>query len=140
MLWRVWTTPLSFHSIRYFFYNNSINIVWYNLMPEESLNDTLELGGSIVLSGFRAIDGASMVILKKVIGNYVKRMSERAEKFEQLALTVKPIHQNESSKKFELNAKLLDNGKVFNSEFVDKNIFIAVDSALKKLESERFRQ
>ncbi|MBS3158727.1 hypothetical protein J4206_05560 [Candidatus Woesearchaeota archaeon] len=109
-------------------------------MPEESLNDTLELGGSIVLSGFRAIDGASMVILKKVIGNYVKRMSERAEKFEQLALTVKPIHQNESSKKFELNAKLLDNGKVFNSEFVDKNIFIAVDSALKKLESERFRQ
>ncbi|HIH42652.1 TPA: hypothetical protein HA246_03340 [Candidatus Woesearchaeota archaeon] len=108
-------------------------------MPEEPLNDTLELGGSIVLSGFRAIDGASMVILKKVIGNYVKKMSERAEKFEQLALTVKSVHENENSKKFELNAKLVDNGKVFNSEFVDKNIFVAVDSALKKLESERFK-
>ena len=108
-------------------------------MTEQNINDTLELGGNIVLTGFRELDGATMVILKKLVGNYVKKISERAERFEQLALIVKPIHQQENSKKYELYAKLLDNGHVFNSEVVDKNIFVAVDSALKKLESERFR-
>ena len=108
-------------------------------MADQNISDTLELGGNIVLTGFRELDGSTMIILKKIIGNYVRKISERAEKFEQLSLTVKPIHQTEGSRKYELYAKLLDNGKVFNSEIADKNIFMAVDSALKNLENERFR-
>jgi ribosome-associated translation inhibitor RaiA len=112
-------------------------------MTEENqdLDNTVELGGNIVLSGFRAVDGATMIILKKMIGNYVKKFAERTDKFENLSLTVKPIHQSQDqkSKKYEMHAKLLDNGKMFNSEVVDNNLFVAVDSVLKKIESERFR-
>jgi len=106
----------------------------------QGLDDALELGGNIVLNGFKGIDGSTMIIVKKMVGNYVRRFAERAERFESLNLHIKPIHLNGNSKKFELKAKLLDNGKVFNSEIVDKNLFIAVDTALKKIESERFRK
>ena len=45
------------------------------------MDDNVQLGGNIELSGFRDIDGASMVVLKKIIGNYARRLSELSEKF-----------------------------------------------------------
>ena len=38
--------------------------------------DVLELGGSIQLSGFSGIDGGQMVVVKKIVGNYAKRLSD----------------------------------------------------------------
>jgi len=100
------------------------------------MDDIMKLGGNIQLAGFRDIDGASMIVLKKIIGNYVKKMSELSEKFESLHVTMKPIHVKEKSEKYEIHAKLLDNGKPVVSEVVDRNLFMAVDSALKKIENE----
>lgn len=107
----------------------------------ETEDDVLELGGSIQLSGFSSVDKASMIILKKIVGNYAKKFSERSENFESLGLTAKPIHQNQDSapNKYELHAKLVDNGKVYASEVTDNNVFVAVDSALKKVEAESTR-
>jgi len=96
----------------------------------------MKLGGNIQLAGFRDIDGASMVVLKKIIGNYVRKLSGMSKKFESLHVTMKPIHETEKSEKYEIHAKLLDNGKPIVSEAVERNLFMAVDSALKKIESE----
>ena len=100
------------------------------------MDDSMQLGGNIVLSGFRDIDGASMIVLKKMVGNYARRMSELAEKFEQLHLTMRPVHEKEKSELYEINAKLMNNGKAIVSEVTERNLFVAIDSALKKIVNE----
>ena len=100
------------------------------------MDDIMQLGGSIELSGFRGIDGSSMVVLKKIVGNYAKRMSEIAEKFEKLSIIMKPVHETEKSELYEIHAKLLNNGKLVVSEVTERNLFVAVDNALKKIISE----
>ena len=41
------------------------------------MEDTVELGGNIQLNGFSRLDGASMIILKKIVGNYAKKIAEK---------------------------------------------------------------
>lgn len=97
----------------------------------------IELGGNIELVGFKeVIDGATMIVLKKIVGNYVRKFSEISKTFEKLTLTLKEVHtsQDEKSRKFELHARVLNGGKPITSEVTDKNLFFAVDSALKKVE------
>jgi len=100
------------------------------------MDESLTLGGNIELSGFKGIDSGSFVILKKIIGNYARRMSDVSTKFEVLSLTLKAVHETEASKKFNIKAKFVDNGKTFNSESIDRNLFVAVDDALKRLHNE----
>ena len=67
---------------------------------------------------------------------YVGCFSFFSGKFESLHVTMKPVHETEKSEKYEVHAKLMDNGKPFVSEVVERNLFIAVDSALKKIVNE----
>lgn len=101
-------------------------------MDEESV----KLGGNIQLTGFREIDSSSMIVLKKIVGNYAKRISELTKKMEAIHITLKPIHEREKSEKYEVHAKVIDDGKVYASEMTDRNLFVAVDSALKKMVNE----
>lgn len=94
--------------------------------------DVLKLGGNIELSGFSDLDRSTMIVLKKIIGNYARRMGRKTDNFETLVLTMKKIHNNQ----FEIKAKLSDNGKQFNSNIVERNLFVAVDNALKKIMNE----
>jgi hypothetical protein len=102
-------------------------------------SDNLVLGGNIELSGFREVDGSSMIVIKKIVGNYVKRISEQKPDFEKLHLVAKEIHKTENSEKYELHAKAIIAGKTFTSEITEFNLFVAVDQVLKKLESELSR-
>lgn len=99
-------------------------------------DESIKLGGNIQLSGFRAIDTSSMIVLKKIIGNYAKRIAELTKKFETLHITLKPIHEREKSEKYEVHAKVIDDGKVYVSEVTDRNLFVAVDTVLKKIVNE----
>jgi len=74
------------------------------------------------------------VVLKKVIGNYTRKFSDRCKGFESITITMKPIHEVGDSKKYEINVKVMDCGKPLNTEITDKNLFVAVDNALKKIE------
>ena len=98
--------------------------------------ETLALGGNISLTGFREIDRAQMVVLKKIVGTYGKKYSEICNKFESLHVTMKPVHETEKSKIFEIHAKCMDNGKPITSTSTDRNLFVAISDALRKLESE----
>ena len=92
--------------------------------------DVLELGGNIELVGFKDVDRGSMIIVKKLVGNHVRKMNELTSNFERLTLTIKPIH---GGGKFEVHARLLDNGKQLVSEATDFNLFFTLDRALTKL-------
>lgn len=98
-------------------------------MIKSHMEDNLQLGGNIELSGFSGLDKGVMIILKKIIGNYARKMSDMSKRFEQLSLRMKTVHDN----KYELHAKLIDNGKAIASSAVEHNIFVAVDSSLKKI-------
>ena len=99
-------------------------------------NETARLGGNIQLTGFRDIDSPSMTVLKKIIGNYARRIAELTKKLETLHITLKPVHEREKSEKYEVHAKIIDDGKVYASEITDRNLFVAVDSVLKKIVNE----
>jgi len=94
-------------------------------------DDVFQLGGNIELSGFGSLDGGVMIVLKKIVGNYARKMSEQAEKFEKLSLNMKKVHEKEKSEMYELHAKMLVNGKPLAASNTDRNLFVAVDAALK---------
>jgi ribosome-associated translation inhibitor RaiA len=100
------------------------------------MDDKLELGGSIELSGFSSLDGGVMIVLKKIVGNWAAKLSDKSKSFERLSLTMKIVHAKEKSEIYELHCKLIDNGKVFASSAENRNLFLAIDSALKKVQNE----
>jgi len=103
-----------------------------NATQEPSDEELVQLGGNIELSGFKTLDGGSMIILKK---SYARKFSDSLTNFEKLSIRMKPIHETEGSAKFEIHGKLLDNGKVHTASLTDRNLFMVVDHVLKKLEN-----
>ncbi|MFT4303607.1 MAG: hypothetical protein ACMXYG_03515 [Candidatus Woesearchaeota archaeon] len=100
-------------------------------------SDTLELGGHIELTGFVGLMPGSMTIIKKIVGTYTKRYTDLVKDFQKLNLAMKPIHHTTDKPKiFHINAKMIHEGRVTASEAEDRNIFHAIDSALKKIEAE----
>lgn len=104
-------------------------------MPEE---DTQQLGGSIELSGFRELDGGSAVIIRKIVGSYARRFSDKIQGFERLSLMMKKVHQvsEHSEGIFELHGKVVASGKAYASKIEDRNLFVAIDKVLDKLSHE----
>ena len=90
----------------------------------------------VELAGFRAVEESSMSVINKIISNHSRRLLELTKKLEKLHITLKPVHEREKSEKYDIHAKLLDNGKVYVSHFIDRNLFTAVDTALEKLANE----
>ncbi len=91
---------------------------------------------NIELSGFRSIDPSTMSVLKKEIENHTRRIQELTKNPERLHITLKSVHEREKSEKYEVHAKLIDNGKLYVAETTERNILVAVDSVLKKLVNE----
>ena len=100
---------------------------------EETNKDIKILGGNIELSGFKVIDKSSMVIVKKMIGTYARKIEEHGDKIGEIKLTLKPVHEKEKSEKYELHALIIDNGKRYSAETTERNLFVAIDDVLKKI-------
>ncbi|MEM4254192.1 MAG: hypothetical protein QXR48_02285 [Candidatus Woesearchaeota archaeon] len=96
--------------------------------PENS--ETQLLGGNIELTGFRALDGGSMIVLKKIIGNYARRFSDNYGN-EKMSLTL-----SKGTDQFSLSASVLCKGNKITVEHADKNVFFLVDAVLKRIEQE----
>jgi len=99
--------------------------------------ETIELGGNIRLSGFKEIDGGSMIIIKKIVGSFVKKISEKNPKFQSLTITLKKIHtsvKSEKTGKFEFHALLVAD-KNYSAEVTHMNLMFALDKVLTKVEA-----
>lgn len=98
--------------------------------------ETLELGGKIQLTGFSEIDRADMIVVKKIVGNHVKRIAEHLPQFDGLHLTLKKVHAKEGEPIYEIHGQVVGKGKVYTCEINDRNIYVGLDLNLKKLASE----
>ena len=98
--------------------------------------DSVSLGGNIELAGFNALDSGSLVILKKIIGNYAKRLSKKSDKFEKIKLTMKTMHEREKSEIYEVKGHLFLGGNPIFAEESDRNLFFALDKVLKRIDEQ----
>ncbi len=112
-----------------------ISTSYKRFISNRGAENMIELGGNITLVGFKDVDPGSMLILKKIVGNYTRKLSEKIDGFESLELNRKEIHKTEGSEKHEIKAKIVAKGKLYNAESTDRNLFIAVDNVLKKIEN-----
>lgn len=94
--------------------------------------ENIQLGGNIELRGFSELSGGDMIIIKKIVGNHVKRITELTNKFENIKISLKTIHEIEDSKKFEIKVHLLADGN-HASEVTERNIYVGLDKVLKKI-------
>jgi hypothetical protein len=96
--------------------------------------DSTELGGNITLVGFKEVDRAEFVVVKKIIGSYTRKLSDTVPGFERITVTLKSVHKTEEGHpKFELHAKAIVSGKPLASEVVERNLFVGLDDVLKKV-------
>jgi hypothetical protein len=89
------------------------------------MGDELVLGGGIQLNGFGELDSGSFMIVKKMVGTFVKKV----ESLNKLSLRLKPVH----NRKYEIKGMLDLNGQIKQAEIVDYNLFFALNGVLEKL-------
>jgi ribosome-associated translation inhibitor RaiA len=97
------------------------------------MEDIQQLGSSIEINGFSIVDQASMVIVKKVIGSYARKFSDKNVGFEKLTVI---LSKDESQDSFQVEAQAKTTSSLFNSKINEKNLFVGIDSVLKNLESQ----
>jgi len=90
----------------------------------------IELGGNITLVGFKDLEPAKLIVIKKLVGNYARRMSNSTKDFQNLTVTLKPVHGGD---KVELHSKLSNSSTPITSEVTDFNLFFALDKSLNKI-------
>ncbi|MBS3171543.1 hypothetical protein J4449_02950 [Candidatus Woesearchaeota archaeon] len=89
----------------------------------------IELGGNIKLIGFNELDSGSLIVVKKITGNYARKISEKINSnLDELSLELK---NSDAQKGINSNLKVKD--KTINAEVTDVNLFYALDKALSKL-------
>ena len=89
----------------------------------------IELGGNITLEGFENLEPGALVIVKKVVGNYTKKISNNNSNFEKISIAL------DRDNLHNINVKLHSNGEIELQEASDANLFFALDKALSKFNS-----
>ncbi len=90
----------------------------------------------VELSGFRGIDDSAMAVVNTRISYYLSRYSNLCSGFEKLAVRMKKVHAQEHSEKYEVHVSVFDKGRIFTSTVTDKDLMLALETALSKVESE----
>lgn len=88
------------------------------------------------MAGFHDLDASEMIVVKKMIGQYASKFRQKRTIIE-ISLTLKSVHKQGDNEKHEVHAKLKteEDSKSHAAEFTDKNLYVAIDSVLKKLEN-----
>jgi len=83
----------------------------------------VKLGGNIELFGVENFDGATMVVLKKIIGTYARKFSEKG--LEKLAVSFSGN---------EIRIEAVAQGNTVSASSAQENMFFSVDQALKDID------
>ncbi|MEM3154112.1 MAG: hypothetical protein QW165_00910 [Candidatus Woesearchaeota archaeon] len=87
------------------------------------MDDAVRLGGNIELYGVEGIDHATMIVLKKIIGTYARKFSDKG--LEKLSISF--AHPD-------IRIEAVAQGSTFTSSATHSNVFFGVDAALKEIE------
>jgi len=99
------------------------------------MNNNEDLTDKLELSGFKNVDAASMIMVRRVVDGSLKKFNDNVDGFEKLKFTLKEVHGTEMSVKYQIIANIVIRNTVESVETIDRNIFFAIDSAVKKLEA-----
>jgi len=91
----------------------------------------IELGGNIKLDGFNSVDPPTIIVVKKMVGNYAKKISDNITQVDELLIDLK--ESDMENKIFRLNATLTSEEEKFDSEVQDINLFFALDKAMQEI-------
>jgi ribosome-associated translation inhibitor RaiA len=102
--------------------------------------EDINLGDVITLKGFNEEEGSTMIIVKKMVGSYIKKIMDDHREFQESIVTLKRIHEHQEKGeakggKSEVHVKI-NAGRVFAAENTDFNLFVALDKAFKKVSAE----
>ena len=89
------------------------------------MDEPVRLGGNIELFGIDSIDGASMIVLKKIIGTYARKFSEKG-------LDRLSVYFGDK----EVKVEAVSQGNTVSSSAAHSNVFFGVDLALKDVEKQ----
>ncbi len=93
----------------------------------------IELGGNIKLKGFSEIDNASLIVIKKIVGNYAKKLAEETEDFQNLILNL----ESNNPKDFKISAEFQKTSENLNSEIQGENLFFTLSRALEAIKTKK---
>lgn len=88
----------------------------------------IELGGNIVLQGFKDRDYAELIVVKKLVGRYARQITDRGVDLTELKVSMKA-----PSSRYEMEASCDVGGKTVYASAEDRNLFVTLDSVLKKI-------
>ena len=92
----------------------------------------IALGEKIKLVGFGDLRGGDITVVKKVLGNEIKKLSERYGDLKEIKIHRKIIHGSGN----EIKINLLMDNETFVVEENHHNLYLAISNAFKSLENE----
>ena len=93
-----------------------------------------ELGGNIRLINFDEMDAQELILAKKIIGNYAKKIRNFKE-YQELRIEIKN-HSKGKANKFEVNGLLIFDGGNATSNAEGVNPFVLINEVLEKILNE----
>ncbi len=87
----------------------------------------MELGGNIELINFDDIEPGKLVVVKKIVGNFTKKITDSGKAFERLVIDLIDKEKNI------VKGTLVVEGKEKTEEASDNNLFFALNNLLSKL-------
>ena len=97
----------------------------------EKKSEELNLGGNIALVGFNILEPSELVVLKKIVGNYVRKMCTYGN-YQEMRLTLQQ-HAHGKSFKHEVNGLAIFKEGKFYSNVVEWNLYSAVSQVCSKI-------
>jgi hypothetical protein len=96
-----------------------------------SKKNMVQLGGNIEMNGFENIRVTDQIVLKKIIGSFVKYISTQHQQFQKCSIALlNPA--KESDEQYNLKIQLMLD-KEYCAETQDNNIYFALDKACKSI-------
>ena len=93
-----------------------------------------KLGGEISLVGFDSLEPMELIVVKKVVGNYVRKLSNQIN-YSSLRLELKQ-HRKGKSFMHEVNAQLSAGGSLFGASAMEWNLYVCLTKLLDKVLAE----
>ncbi|MFC1685704.1 hypothetical protein ACFLZZ_01635 [Nanoarchaeota archaeon] len=100
-------------------------------MVEEKAGKETKLGGNIALVGFEILEPVELIVIKKMVGNYVRKLGNNG-KYKEMRLTLQQ-HPHGKSFKHEIQGLALFEEGRFHSEAMEWNIYNALAQVCDKL-------
>ncbi len=97
-------------------------------------NSEVSLGGNIALVGFNILEPAELTIIKKIVGTYVKKLSNQGD-YKEMKLTLQQ-HPHGKTFKHEVMGMAVFGEGMFNSNVTEWNLYTAVSQVCEKILAE----